>query len=63
MTSITATNPDTARSLTTMLKINKLHILIFQVNNVPADQIKCIAEGLKHNTTLLHLTLRLETYQ
>ena len=40
-TSITATNPDTARSLTTMLKINKslTHLDLSSIDNVPADQI------------------------
>ena len=56
---ITATVPDTATSLTTMLQVNKsLTHLDLSYNQFQNHLILCIFQELKHNTTLLHLYLR-----
>ena len=61
-TSITATDSDTAKSLTKMLQVNKslTHLdLSCKETYVPANRIiSLIFSALKHNTTLLHLVLR-----
>ena len=55
---ITDTDPDVARSLTKMLQINKsLTHLDLSYNQFENQMILCIFQGLKHNTTLLHLNL------
>ena len=57
--SITATDPDTARSLIKILQVNKsLTHLDLSYNRFQNQTILCIFQGLKHNTTLLHLYLR-----
>ena len=59
-TGITATDPDTAKSLTKMLQVNKsLEHLDLSRNYTPKNQIILhIFQGLEHNTTILHLDLR-----
>ena len=60
MTTITATDPDTARSLTEMLQVNKslTHLDLSCKGTVPANRvISLIFSALEHNTTLLHLVL------
>ena len=61
MTTITATDPDTARSLTEMLQVNKslTYLDLSCKNTIPANcVISLIFSALEHNTTLLHLVLR-----
>ena len=61
MTTITATDPDTARSLTEMLQVNKslTHLDLSCTSTVPENCIiSLIFSALEHNTTLLHLVLR-----
>ena len=60
-TSITANDPDTAKSLTKMLQVNKslTHLDLSCKVTVPANHIvSLIFSALEHNTTLLHLVLR-----
>ena len=61
MTTITATDPDTARSLTEMLQVNKslTHLnLSCKRKKIPENRIiSLIFSALEHNTTLLHLVL------
>ena len=60
-TSITATNPDTAMSLTKMLQVNNslTYLNLSSKCPMPDDQIfSHIFRGLEHNTTLSHLVLR-----
>ena len=60
-TTITATDPDTARSLTEMLQVNKslTHLDLSCKDTIPANRvISLIFSALEHNTTLLHLVLR-----
>ena len=56
---ITATDPDTASSLTKMLQVNKtLTHLDLSCNQLLSPMISCIFRVLiEHNTTLLHLNL------
>ena len=55
---ITATDPDTARSLAKMLQVNKsVTHLDLSYNQSVNRMIPCIFQGLEHNTTLLHLNL------
>ena len=58
-TGITATDPDTARSLTKMLQVNKsLTHIDFSSNETFSDSgARCIFEGLQHNTTLVNMNL------
>ena len=61
-TGITAADPDTARSLTKMLQVNKsLTHLDLSKNNHDCTSANSIIshtfQGLKHNTTLLHLNI------
>ena len=58
-TGITAADPDTARSLTKMLQVNKsLTHLDLSENEVLCDsRAHCIFEGLLSNTTLVNLNL------
>ena len=61
-TGITAADPDTARSLTKMLQVNKsLTHLDLSRNNPDHTSTNSIIshtfQGLKHNTTLLHLNI------
>ena len=61
LTTITATDPDTARSLTEMLQVNKslTHLNLSCKESVPANRIiSLIFSALEHNTTLHHLVLR-----
>ena len=59
MTTLTATDPDTARSLTEMLQVNKsLTHLDLSCNKDENRIISLIFSALEHNTTLLHLVLR-----
>ena len=61
MTTITATDPDTARSLTEMLQVNNslTHLDLSCRDTVPENHIiSLIFSALEHNTTLLHLVLR-----
>ena len=61
MTTITATDPGTARSLTEMLQVNKslTHLNLSCEDTVPENRvISLIFSALEHNTTLLHLVLR-----
>ena len=56
-TNITATNPETSRSLTKMLQVNKsLTHLDLSYNSLESGA-RCIFEGLQHNTALLNLNL------
>ena len=64
-TGITAADPDTARSLTKMLQVNKslTHLDLSENNHRSASTstnsiISHTFQGLKHNTTLLHLNIR-----
>ena len=63
-TSITANDPDTAKSLAKMLQVNKslTHLdLSCKETYIPANHnfiISLIFSALEHNTTLLHLVLR-----
>ena len=60
-TTITATDPDTARSLTEMIQVNKslTHLDLSCEGTLPEDRvISLIFSALEHNTTLLHLVLR-----
>ena len=58
-TSITAIAPDTARSLSKMLQVNKsLTHLDLSYNSAFTDsEAHCIFQDLQHNTTLVHLNL------
>ena len=57
-TGIKATDPDTARSLTKMLQVNKsLTHLDLSKNRLLDSGARCIFEGLQHNTTLVNLNL------
>ena len=59
---ITATNPDTARSLTKMLQVNKSLTHLDLSDNYLADSgARSIFEGLQHNTTLMKLLLEKNT--
>ena len=61
MTTITATDPDTARSLTEMLQVNKslTYLDLSCKDTIPANRIiSLIFSALEHNTTLLHLVVR-----
>ena len=56
---ITATDRDTGRSLTKMLKVNKsLTHLVLSWNGVLDLGAHCIFKGLQQNTTLVNLSLR-----
>ena len=56
---ITATNPDTARSLTKMLQVNKsLTHLDLSQNRLCDSVLHYIFEGVHHNTSLVNLSLR-----
>ena len=60
-TNITATNPDTAKTLTEMLQVNKslTHFDLSCKGTVPNNRILSILfSSLEHNTTLHHLVLR-----
>ena len=60
-TSVTANDPDTAKSLTKMLQVNKslTHLDLSSKDTIPANRIiSLIFSALEHNTTLLHLVLR-----
>ena len=60
-TRLTATNQDTARSLTKMLQVNKslTHLDLSCRDTLPANRVvSLVFSVLKHNTTLLHLVLR-----
>ena len=60
-TSITVNDPDTAKSLTKMLRVNKslTHLDLSCRDTIPANRIvSLIFSALEHNTTLLHLVLR-----
>ena len=58
---ITATDPDTARSLTKMLQLNdSLTHLDLSWNSLSDSGARCIFEGLQHNTTLVSLSLHAE---
>ena len=60
MTTLTATDPDTARSLTEMLQVNKsLAHLNLSGNSDLGGQ--CIFESLLHNSTLVYLNLSMTT--
>ena len=57
-TGITATDPDTARSLTKMLQINEsLTHLDLSKNTFSDKGARCIFEGLQHNNSLITLNL------
>ena len=58
-TDLTATNPDTAKSLTAMLRVNKsLKNLDLSMNKSLSDSgAFCIFKGLEHNTSLVNLNL------
>ena len=58
-TNITATDPDTARSLTEMLKVNNslTHLNLSQLKNFSDSGACCVFKGLQHNTTLVNLNL------
>ena len=57
-TGITATDPDTAMSLTKMLKANKsLTHLDLSQNESFSLEAHCIFEGLQNNSSLVHLNL------
>ena len=56
---ITATDPDTAKSLTKMLQVNKsLSYLDLSCNQYGHRMTPGVFQALKHNTALLHLNLR-----
>ena len=60
-TSITANDPDTAKSLTKMLQVNKslTHLDLSCKDTIPANRIiSLIFSALEHNTNVLHLVLR-----
>ena len=53
-----ALDPDTVKSLTKMIRMNK-SLKSLYISNMPANQIiSGIFQGFKHNSTLLHLHLR-----
>ena len=55
---ITASDPDTARSLTKMLQVNKSLIHLNLSRNKFSDSgARCIFDGLQHNNTLVYLSL------
>ena len=56
---ISATDPDTARSLTKMLQVNKslTHLNLSNNGTFSDSGARCIFEGLQHNTTLVYLNL------
>ena len=58
-TSITATDPNTAGSLTKMLQVNKSLTHLDLSNNITFSDsgARCIFEGLQHNTTLVNVNL------
>ena len=58
-TDLTATNPDTAKSLTTMLRENKslTHLDLSMNTSLSDSGACCIFKGLKHNTSLVSLNL------
>ena len=57
-TNITATDPNTARSLATMLKVNKCLVhLDLSYTHISSSNIGCIFEGLQQNSALAELIL------
>ena len=58
-TGLTATDPDTASSLTKMLQVNKslTHLDLSVSENLSNNGARCIFEGLQHNTSLVDLNL------
>ena len=58
-TGVTATDPDTARSLTKMLQVNKslTHLDLSSIETFSDSGARCIFEGLHYNTYLINLNL------
>ena len=58
-TDLTVSNPDTAKSLTTMLRVNKslTHLDLSKNTSLSDSGACCIFKGLKHNTSLVSLSL------
>ena len=63
MTNITATDLDTARSLTEMLQVNKSLTHLILSGNIKFSDLgaQCIFESLQHNSTLVYLNLSMTT--
>ena len=58
-TGVSAIDPDTARSLTKMLQVNKslTHLDLSNNDQISDSGARCIFEGLQHNTALINLNL------
>ena len=56
-TGITAADPDTARSLSKMLQVNKSLKHLDLSRNFLLFEDSCVFDGLRHNSTLTHLSL------